>query len=125
ISASRLEKVSEEIENTKYCDCANCNLVGYHFYLTNLVASTSSGYKPERKTIMRRLSELAATVRRAFSQEQKALWQVGYIDDCGKPSSKAKQEALDLVAEAYFKEHLADFWANANEELEIAGKEKE
>lgn len=81
--------------------------------------------QPTKKTLMRKLSELSATIRRAFSPDQKALWRTGRIDDAGKPTQQAIQEALQELALAYIKEHQADFVAAAKEELEIEEQEKE
>lgn len=81
--------------------------------------------QPTKKTLMRKLSELSATIRRTFSPDQKALWRTGRIDDAGKPTQQAIQEALQELALAYIKEHQADFVAAAKEELEIEEQEKE
>ena len=81
--------------------------------------------QPTKKTLMRKLSELSATIRRTFSPDQKALWRTGRIDDAGKPTQQAIQEALQELALAYIKEHQADFVSAAKEELEIEEQEKE
>lgn len=88
----------------------------------SLIGQTNQSTK---KTLMRKLSELSATIRRTFSPDQKALWRTGRIDDAGKPTQQAIQEALQELALAYIKEHQADFIAAAKEELEIEEQEKE
>ncbi len=126
---SRLEYL-EKIPETKtviWPDGGVYNPADGSITYTGLIYSGSLGFapKPERKMFMRKLSELAATIRRAFNQDQKALWQVGYIDDCGKPTEKARIEAHQIMATEYFENHLADFVANAKEELEVVEEEKE
>ena len=72
---------------------------------------------------MRKLSELAASIRRTFSADQKALWRTGRIDDYGKLSEQGRLEALNDLADEYFAKNQADYVARANEQLEIAKEE--
>lgn len=104
--------------------CANDFLSNYYTNFYDL-PSKSTESKSERKSFMRKLSELAASIRRTFSADQKALWRTGRIDDCGKLSAQGQSEVLADMAEAYFKEHIEEFVSRANEELEIAEEEKE
>jgi hypothetical protein len=73
-----------------------------------------------REKTMKKLSELSQKIRRAFSPEQKSLWQAGYIDDCGNWTPKASTAVVDVLCDEKKKE-LVEL---ANEEIALAKEEK-
>jgi hypothetical protein len=78
-----------------------------------------------KEKTMRKLSELSATIRRAFSKDQKDLWRAGYIDECGKWSEKAITYVNDVKSREFADAMKEDILAIAREEIEVEESEKE
>ena len=77
-----------------------------------------------KKGIMQKLSELSYEIRKAFSKEEKALYQAGYIDQHGKWTSDALNIADKEISKKYLDDNKADFVERALEEIEMSKEEK-
>lgn len=77
------------------------------------------------KKTMRKLSELSQKVRRAFSPEQKALYQAGYINEHGEWTSRAQDIADDEILSKWLDDNKADMVERAKEELSLSKEEKD
>ena len=83
-----------------------------------------SGPSPRKELFMQKLSNLPQAIRRAFDKDQKALYRAGYIDQHGKWTPKAKDEADDEIQEKFLNENKAEFVSRAEEAIALAKEEK-
>lgn len=94
-------------------------ILNKHSYQDELTPSSKKG-----KSMLQKLSSLAQSVRRAFSADQKALYQAGYINEDGKWTAKAKQEAQEELVDKFLEDNKAEFVDRAKEIIALAKEEK-
>jgi len=78
-----------------------------------------------KKGIMQKLSELSYEIRKAFSKDEKALYQAGYIDQHGKWTSTALNIADKELSKKYLDDNKADFVERALEEIAMSKEEND
>lgn len=82
------------------------------------------GLLPRKESFMQKLSNLPQAIRRAFDKDQKVLYRAGYIDENGKWTITAKQEADEDMRQKYLTDNRQEFIDRANEAIELAKEEE-
>lgn len=86
---------------------------------------TKSSQSTKKATLMQKLSSLPQAIRRAFDKDQKALYRAGYIDQNGKWTYKAGDEAIADLREKHLNDNRAEFVTRAEEMIDLEKEEKD